>query len=374
MKLGILASIFGGFGVKGYYNAQEIGLGRALAEAGHQVTVYKLVDLKNEPPKDTAEGNLSVRYIPARNLGIHGLVDPSVLDPGLDALIFFADTQLSVPAVDRWCRRTGVTLLPYIGVTESHSGSGWKRKLMDSLFGRNLKVFRRRSCLAKNPDIVRRLQGMGVKQVTFAPVGVDLELLNADYASADPVSLKEKYGFAADRHVLLYIGRLEDEKRPLALISMFDALYKQDSSYELLIVGRGYLYQAMMEEIAKRGLGEAVHYIERLPNKEIWQLYRMADAFVNMNDREIFGMVLLESMYYECRVVAFHAPGPDYIIENHVSGELVSSEEEMVRRLLTPTPEQGPAGHRRVLEKLTWRTTAEIMANAAARELSAKKS
>ena len=180
MKLGILASIFGGFGVKGYYNAQEIGMGRALAELGHEVTVYKLVDNREAPPQDTVEGRMTVRYVPARHLGIHGLVDTSVLDSSLDALIFFADTQLSVPDVDRWCRRTGVKLLPYIGVMESHSGSGWKRKLMDSLFGRNLRVFRRRSCLAKNPDIVRRLQGMGVKRVTFAPVGVDLELLNAD--------------------------------------------------------------------------------------------------------------------------------------------------------------------------------------------------
>ena len=44
MKLGILCTMINGFGRRGYYNSQEIGLGRALARKGHEVMIYKGID------------------------------------------------------------------------------------------------------------------------------------------------------------------------------------------------------------------------------------------------------------------------------------------------------------------------------------------
>ena len=37
MKLGILVTIISGFGKKGFYHSQEVGLGKALNELGHDV-------------------------------------------------------------------------------------------------------------------------------------------------------------------------------------------------------------------------------------------------------------------------------------------------------------------------------------------------
>ena len=37
MKLGILCTMINGFGRRGYYNSQEVGLGRALAAMGHEL-------------------------------------------------------------------------------------------------------------------------------------------------------------------------------------------------------------------------------------------------------------------------------------------------------------------------------------------------
>ena len=48
MKLAILCTMMKRFGIKGFYNSQEIGLGRALSELGHTVTVYKGVKDKTQ--------------------------------------------------------------------------------------------------------------------------------------------------------------------------------------------------------------------------------------------------------------------------------------------------------------------------------------
>lgn len=51
MKLGILCTMINGFGRRGYYNSQEIGLGRALARKGHEVMIYKGIDPSEKEEK-----------------------------------------------------------------------------------------------------------------------------------------------------------------------------------------------------------------------------------------------------------------------------------------------------------------------------------
>lgn len=51
MKLGILCTMINGFGRRGYYNSQEVGLGRALAAMGHELTIYKGIDPSEEEEK-----------------------------------------------------------------------------------------------------------------------------------------------------------------------------------------------------------------------------------------------------------------------------------------------------------------------------------
>ena len=41
MKIGIIALSLNKHAVPGFYNSQELGMGKALAAAGHTVTVYK---------------------------------------------------------------------------------------------------------------------------------------------------------------------------------------------------------------------------------------------------------------------------------------------------------------------------------------------
>ena len=80
MKLGILCTMINGFGRRGYYNSQEVGLGRALAAMGHEVTIYKGIDPSEEEEKVVAVPGLVVWYLPMRHLGAHGWMPVSALD------------------------------------------------------------------------------------------------------------------------------------------------------------------------------------------------------------------------------------------------------------------------------------------------------
>lgn len=362
MKIGLLITSIGNFGQKGFYNAQEIGLAKALDGYFDEVQVYKLIPKNQKEGRELIEGskNAFLNMIPAKSLGINGFFNMEILDTNLEVLIYFSDTQLIVPKVYKWAKTNGVQFYPYIGVLESHSTDVVKKVLINTLFKRNLAVYKKSHCLVKTPTVEKQLRNMGVQNITVTPVGLDMTLLHQDYKSVDADELKMKYGFKTDDRVVLFIGRLIDEKQPVRMIDIFSELLKKDDNYKLLMVGSGPLKDAVDAAIQKYGVDKNLKQIERIPNSDIWELYCMAECFVNLNQQEIFGMAILEAMYYGCKVVAWKAPGPKLIVEDGVSGYLVDYNQAVVDRVLE-AQYCSENGKQRVLEKFTWDNMAQFI-------------
>ena len=168
-----------------------------MAKQGHEVIVYKLLHIDAEQPEDwIIKNNLCVKYYCVKSLGINGFVPINILDNDIDGLVFFSDTQLAVPKVFKWCRKYNVKFVPYIGVIESHSNNRAVRLLMNILFIRNLNIFKKCDCLVKNEEVLKRLSDKGVRSVQFAPVGIDLDLLNMEYTKTNISDLKINGNFA----------------------------------------------------------------------------------------------------------------------------------------------------------------------------------
>lgn len=355
MKIGILITSISNFGQKGFYNAQEVGLAKALAKIVDQVIVYKLVSKEQAEriEKINSVKNAITHFIPANNFGINGFIDIKKLDSELDALIHFSDTQLSAPKVYCWCKKNNVRYIPYIGVIESHSTSGVKKMITNALFQRNLQIYKKLICCVKTPTVQRALLKMGVNSTIVTPVGLDLDLVHNDYVEQSKKALREKYGYSEEDKLLIFIGRMIDEKRPVEMIEILEILYEQDKNYKLLMVGTGELEDAVKKAVELHQLEDVVQMIQKIPNSDIWELYRMADVFVNLNKQEIFGMAILEAMYYGCKVVACHAPGPDFIIESEKTGFLVDGNNEVAEKILKGNIREEDA-HESIVTHFTW--------------------
>lgn len=368
MKIGVLLTYVGDVSRLGFYNTQEIGLVKALSPLAQQVILYKAVPCSQRYRCEQLEElpNVMVHFLPTKQFGFHGWFRPEVLDKTLDVLVYFSDTQLAAPRVLRWAKKNDVLIYPYIGVLESHSTNKLKKAVLDVICQRTLRAYKSCACLAKTPAVAQKLQRFGVKNVTVAPVGLDVNLLNQDYAITGTMSLKASYGYQSEDKVILFIGRLTAEKQPLRMLHIFKELYQIDNTYRLLVVGKGELQQQFVDTISANNMGDVVTHFSQIPNADIWQLYRIADCFVNLNEQEIFGMAILEAMYYECKVVALHAPGPDFIIEDSVSGCLAQTDTEIIQAIQN-VQFQSLKAHDAILNRFTWQTTASIVSDLANR-------
>ncbi|MGN0983584.1 MAG: glycosyltransferase, partial [Gemmiger sp.] len=140
------------------------------------------------------------------------------------------------------------------------------------------------------------------------------------------------------------------------LVPLLEAL----PDWQAIVIGQGALGGELERRLAEKAPGR-VRHIPRLPNTEVHAYYHACDVFVNLNDQEIFGMSLLEAMYAGCPPVARHAPGPDSIIEDGVSGLLGTSIQELAAacRRAAADPAMGAAAQRRVNEHFLWHNSAK---------------
>lgn len=314
MKVAIIVPIVGNFGRKGFYHSQEIGLGKEIANYGHEVKVYKCVPNKAlDKIEIEKHDGISILYIPTKSIGPHGLLNVALIDKDTDVAFIFSDTQLIIPKLYRYCKKNKICFIPYVGIAHSFQKE-MKSRAMDMIFRfTTLKVYKQVTVIAKTTDAQNELKSLGVSNCVVAPVGMDYSLLKQDYESYDRTELRKKWGFSKDDVIVSFVARLQSEKHPLEMIDIFSKVQRKNK--KLLMVGKGHLEDKLKEKIIELGIENQVRLISEVKYDEMWQIHYIADYFINLRPEEIFGMAIMEAVYYKSCVVAIKAPGPNTILE-----------------------------------------------------------
>lgn len=348
MKIGILRLYCGKSGTAGYYNIQEIGIAKEYARNGHTVDIFLLNNSLRDIEKMSIAERITLVSLPCKRIGNHGIFDLSVLKRRyIQLLQINGDNQLYLSRVLNYCKKNSIASYCYMGVLKSDNSNKFKRLIMDGITEFNFHSLVNTTIFVKTPTVLMQLNRKGLDGI-LAPVGLDSSII-PNIPTND--NLRDELGYTRSEKILLFVGRMEAYKSPLSAI---DVITRLPQDYNLLMIGSGGMTNAVKKAVSENKLEERVRVIERIPNAEIHRYYRMCNALLNFNKHEIFGMSILEAMYQECAVIAMHAPGPDYIIENGINGWVVENIEEMVKRIEQVTPEMGEKAKKRVEEYFNW--------------------
>lgn len=146
------------------------------------------------------------------------------------------------------------------------------------------------------------------RTVLIPGVGVDTTRFSLDRVGSECLKdVEEELGLRRDQRLLLTIGELNDNKRPLHVIRAFNSAFGRDSHVHLAIIGKGPLRDRCQELIAALGLQEAVSLLGWIP--DVRPYIARSCATVLYSKREGLPLCALESLSMERPVVASSTRG-----------------------------------------------------------------
>lgn len=328
MKLGIVRLYTGESGKIGYYNLQEVGLAKELVKnIDMEVLIFILRKKDKYPQKEViqVEKNIKIVYLPVRSIVNHGLLNPKELEKfKLDLIQLNADNQIGCYKVMKWALKNDIPIYNYIGTIDSDSSNRLKRAVSRIIVKRNYKIMKVVMNVTKTPEVFNKLKELGISNLEIIPVGLDIENFQ-NISSYSSEILKDKYKLPKYKNILVFVGRLEEYKKPFIILELLEYIKNIEDKYHLLVVGDGSLKNQFLEFIDKNNLIDNVTYIEQIEHKYMAEIYSVADIFINTNDKEIYGMSILEAMFCGCPVLAKEAPGPTFIIDNGKTGYVIKN-------------------------------------------------
>lgn len=356
MRIVILRTGTSDFGKIGSYNVQEVGLATALIKKGHDVSVLYL----NEPVNDIEKDEVYdfVYYLPHKSIGLHGIFDVNVLTKfNPEKVILFSDNQLWAKNVILWCKKNNVKCIHYFGNVLSDNKKWLNQFYTKLILKRNIRSYNYSVNVAKTEKVHQEMNRLKVPFAKVIPVGLDETLLQ-DCQNLD-LKVKAELGFEKNEIVILFIGRLIDYKKPLLACDILKSLIDKGIDARMVIIGKGVLQEDLLKYIDKQSLSANIRYIEKVPYKEIYRYMVSSDCLINLSSQEIFGMTILEAMYYGLPVVAHTAPGPNEIIEFGENGFLCDSDDvevwkSLIIKAIESRSDIGRQAKQLVLDKFVW--------------------
>ena len=195
------------------------------------------------------------------------------------------------------------------GLAALHFGE-WAKKPVEKRWARLFSQFD--AVVSPSRFIARRLEEAGIQNIVIRPLGVEIDTFRPD--RRDRQWLLDQLGLPDNARLLCFAGRPAKEKNIDVLI---EAVQLLGDPYHLVLVGAG---TGMPPE--DRVIAMAYETDPRAVSKII----ASCDAFVHANDKEPFGLIVLEAMACGRPVVGVNAGGVAETVDTSV-GQLADRAE-----------------------------------------------
>ena len=295
------------------YNVQEIGLARSLVDKGNQCGIVLFTNSENRTEKYVlASGKeITLYYRHGKNVLWQGFYNyKAILDiaSSYDAIQVNEYNQLLSYYMAKNCAKPCVIYHgPYYNPNDLKYN--FLTKIFDSLFLRkyiNIDV----RVLTKSILAEDFLKKKGFKSVKTVGVGLDIERLeNVSTVGVD---------IARDYHELLYVGEVSRRRNTIFLLDVLSRIKERIPDIKLTIIGKGSkeVEDNLTTQIEIKELNNNIVWIKEVKQDELYKYYRRAGLFLFPTNYDIFGMVLLETMFFGLPCISSYNGGSETLLKD----------------------------------------------------------
>jgi 1,2-diacylglycerol 3-alpha-glucosyltransferase len=142
------------------------------------------------------------------------------------------------------------------------------------------------------------------RNIYIVPTGIEVEkFYKENFDKKSIIELRNRLGLKKDDFVLLYVGRIAEEKNISFLLDAQKALVKKYPNIKLLIIGDGPDLEKHKKETSSKEYNNSVIFTGKVPLSEVARYYQLGDIFVTASKTETQGLTVIEAMSSSMPVV-----------------------------------------------------------------------
>lgn len=195
-------------------------------------------------------------------------------------------------------KKTGAPIVhTYHTIYEDYQYMFIKRKIgkkIVKMYSRKL-LNNTQAVIAPTKKVKNLLERYGVnKEIYTIPTGIDTKSFSWIMSKSEKDQYKTDLGIPLDKKVLLFVGRIAQEKNIQELLRYYKQLNRKDVI--LLIVGDGPYRLEIEEEVRVLGLTDRVYFTGMIPKNKVADYYHLGDIFVCSSTTETQGLTYAEAL------------------------------------------------------------------------------
>lgn len=168
--------------------------------------------------------------------------------------------------------------------------------------------------IAPAESTVRDLKNYHLKTpIVHVPNGVEVDR----FSQGNPQALRQELKIKPQEKVLLYTGRISEEKNIDFLIRTVASIKEK---FRLVLVGDGPQLSMMRALVAKLNAQDYIHLIGPRNYNQMPDVYALGDIFVTASESEVHPLVLLEAFNAGLPTVVIRARGTADIVDHGKTG------------------------------------------------------
>lgn len=305
------------------YNLQEVGLGTAFCKSGYDFDlIYYSKENKDQVLK-VGERTLTILWrkgIKILRSGIYPFLYKESFLNNYDIIITSEYSQITSYILSKKHKNIYLYNGPYYNMFKIP----FMEPIYDKLFCKKINE-RMKKTFCKTQMSADYIGEKGITNTEVVGVGLDVSKFEKE-TQIEPETqvLLDKM---KNHRNILYVGSIIPRKNVEFLMRVFGEMKKKGDSYkdvQLIIVGKGTAsYINRCKSIISEDVEESVIWCNFIKNTQLKFIYHAAQLFMLPSVHEIFGMVLLEAMYFGLPVISSNSAGASTLIKNGDNGVLI---------------------------------------------------
>ena len=167
------------------------------------------------------------------------------------------------------------------------------------------------------------------------PNAIDKEKFQKEHITEEQkLALRESYGIKPDETMMLFVGRIGEEKRVFELLQVCQNVIKKNSKIKMIFVGNGPAFEEMKEKAAEQIAEKSIIFAGFIEWTKVSEYYESADLFVTTSLSEMHSMTILEAQLSGLPIVVRRDESYLDSVFDGENGYLTDSEDEMEKRIL----------------------------------------